>query len=180
MWPGAIPVRIRSTNTADNCVRRLLAVTSSRSRGRFLDGRTAGRPEPLFRGHVGASGLEVARFSETLGRNSFYAVLAAEIRPLNDGGSELEGAAGLAKGVRLLIPVLLIVGGLMLLAFFGAGVSSLASGHVGSSLPFLLIPVGLGAFGGGLISTGVRSSRTDTAKLVEEVRDVLDGEVEKS
>jgi hypothetical protein len=126
---------------------------------------------------VEPEGLELARFSETLGRNSFYAVITGRVQPVNKGNSELRGAVGLVRPVALLLPLLLFGGSVIVLSAFSGGVASLVAGNVANGVPLMLIPVLLAVFGGVLLRWGIRNVREDAVKLVEEVRYLLDGEL---
>lgn len=167
---------MRFPHPADECLRRIGAATSSRGFRWYLSPRTALLPDPQFRGKVSPPGLAIARFPETLGRNSFYAVLTGQLEPVPGGTSELRGAVGLARPVAFLLPVTVICGGIILLAGFSGGVASLLTGHVADGVPFVLIPLLLVALEGLLIRWGMKNVQRDAVKLVEEVCCLLDGD----
>jgi hypothetical protein len=174
---GSRAVVVRFPHPAEDCLRRLEATTSSRGHLWYLNPATATQLDPQFRGKVGPGGLELARFRETLGRNSFYAVITGQVEPVTKGDSELRGAVGLVRPVALLLPVLVFGGSIILLGVFTGGVASLVAGHTTNGIPFVLGPVLLAVFEGMLIRWGIRNVQADGVKLVEEVRCLLDGEL---
>jgi hypothetical protein len=71
---------------AGEYLRRLGMVTTTRGMTSwYLDPRTAGRPEPRFRGDTGPARIFVARFAAA-GRSSFAPWLDARLEPAAGGG----------------------------------------------------------------------------------------------
>lgn len=171
---GAQPVAISSPHPPAECLRRIANLTSRRGHTWYLDSHTAGLPDPRFRGAVGPSWFSVARFSETLGRNSFVPWVAVQVQPNEEGGSALTGTVGLVRAVRVVMLVIAASGGLILLASLTTGMALLASGHLGKSIPFVLIPLAIGCLAVLVMIRGLRSLARDTSKVVHDVSDALD------
>lgn len=148
--------------------------TSRRGHRWYLDSATAGQRDPRFRGRVDPAGISVARFEETLGRNSFLPILAGKIVPRPDGGSEVVGRVDLPRGVPAVLWVLLLVGGALLLAILGAGEAATVRGS-GQAIPFIAIPIAISVFGLFLVRAGLRSFDHAAPKLIGDVADLLEG-----
>jgi hypothetical protein len=146
------PVTVSSPHPPHECLRRLTKVTSARGADRwYLDPKTAVLPDPLFRGDVKPARVHVAGFMTSA--NSRYRPLAswldAEIEPAAGGGTTLTGTVGpnqydqeAGEQVGCLIAT---VGLLMCAVSLIIGVVKLASGHIASGLPPLLIPIPVAA-----------------------------------
>jgi hypothetical protein len=177
-WPAGFrsrPVVLSCPHPDSECLRRLALVTTQRgTTSWYLDPRTAGRPDPRLRGDVGPSRLSVARFEDASGRNSFAPWLDARLEPDPGGGTTLRGRIGLHPAVRILIPLIAGVGGLIAVAAVLGGIALLVHGHLSGLLPAVLIPLGMTAFFAGFNVVGLRSLERDIPKLVEEMNSILD------
>ena len=146
------PVTVSSPHPPQECLRRLTKVTSARGSDRwYLDPKTAVLPDPLFRGDVKPSRIHVADFTtrDHSKNGPLASWLDARIEPAAGGGTTLTGTVGPIRydqetgeqtGCLFLTCILLFCAG-----FFIAGVVQLASGHVASGLPKLLIPMPVAA-----------------------------------
>jgi hypothetical protein len=93
------PVALSSPYPVAECLERLAAVTTSRGRtGWYIDPRTVGRPDPLFKGELYPSRTRLTRFAVTSGRNSLVAILEVRLDPTADGGTALCGWIGAPAG----------------------------------------------------------------------------------
>ncbi len=133
------PVVLSSPYPPGECLRRLAMVTTTRGPASWhLDSRTAGRPEPRFRGDAGPSRIFVARFAYASRTTRVVPWLDARLEPAAGGGTTLTGVIGLHPAVRARLPV--IAGGAALIAgsALAGGVHMLASGHRGGLVPAVL------------------------------------------
>jgi hypothetical protein len=141
-------VTVSSPHPPQECVRRLTKATTTRGRDRwYLDQKTAVLPDPLFRGEVKPERVHIADF-ETRDHSRHGPMpswLDALIEPATDGGTTLTGTVGPVQydqeaGEQ--VGCLIAAGFLLFCAGFHiAGVVQLASGHIASGLPLLLVPV---------------------------------------
>ena len=168
-------VRIVSPLSVIECRRRLADCTSRRGNPYYLRSRAGGTPEPIFRGSIEGEYLSVARFSETLGRNSFVAVMSGRISGIPDRGSSIVAAVGIAGFVRVFLWVFVILGTVILGSLFGAGIAGCISGKALPSIPFLLIPLIITAGALSLLRGGGKFVRTSAETLIREVCAVVDG-----
>lgn len=166
------PVIIHSPLPYTEAESRLKAVTSDRGHLRFLDPSTAGHPDPLLRGWVTAEGVRLARFSETLGQNSFVAWFDGDLQPAPDGGTDLRGELGLHRGAQVLSYLMIVIGPLILVPMLGYGLLLVARGQLGG-LPFVLGPLGMAAFAWQLWRTGLRFLRADEPRLQSVLETIL-------
>jgi hypothetical protein len=90
----------------------------------YLHADSVGHREPRFRGTVGPSSLSIARFEETLGRNSFVPFLEGTLTTGQNGGTEIRGSVGLSRSVRLLLNLTLPIGTLIVAVIFIVGLVS--------------------------------------------------------
>jgi hypothetical protein len=118
--------------------------------------------------------LVVSRFKETLGRNSFVAVLDASLQPDSSGGTQLSGTVRLGSGVRAVGIAILVVGSLILGGFLILGVVLLTRGSDLAGLPPLLFALGLGAASAIFVRLGLSSYHADAVRLIDEVSNILD------
>ncbi len=168
------PVVLSSPYPASQCIRRLAVVTTQRGLTSWhIDPRNAGHPAPRFRGDLGPSRVLVARFEDATGRNSFAPWLDASFEAAATGGATLTGTIGLHPAVRVLGPVIAAVAGLIALGGLAAGIAQLASGHLGGSLPVMLIPLALIAGIAGISAVGLRSLVRQIPKLIQEMKEIL-------
>ncbi len=171
---GSRPVVLSSSYPASECLRRLAVVTTQRGfTSWYIDPRNAGRPSPRFRGDLGPSRVLVARFEDAAGRNSFAPWLDVRLEAAAAGGTTLTGTIGLHPPVRVLGPVIAGVAGLIALGGLAGGVAMLTSGHLGGSLPVVLIPLALIAAIAGINVVGLRSLVRQIPKLIQEMNEIL-------
>ncbi len=157
------------------CLRRLEAVTSSRSYSSWhLNPANVGRPAPRFRGSVGGDRVLVAQFRDAGDRNSFAAWLEARLEPAAAGGTTLIGSVGLRAEVRAVM--LIIFGGwsLMALTALAAGIALAASGHPLALLPGVLVPLGGSGILAGFTYLGLRSLGREVPGILGAVASVLE------
>jgi len=168
------PVVLSSPYPPGECLRRLAMVTTTRGpTSWYLDSRTAGHPEPLFRGEAGPSRIFVARFADAPRRDRVVPWLDARLEPAAGGGSTLTGAIGLHPAVRARIPVLAGVAGLIAASALAGGVHLLASGHLAGLVPTVLAPLALAAFIAGLRAVNLRLPERRGAVLLRDVTEIL-------
>jgi hypothetical protein len=167
------PVMLSSPHSPGEFLHRLAAVTTRQGFSWYLAARNVGAPDPRFRGDVGPSRILIARFEDTLGRNSFAPWLDIRAEPAADGGTILTGRIGLHPFVGVLIPVILGAGCLMMLGLFSAGVVQLASGQVGQALPFVSLPLIAIAFMVGGNAAGLRSLERGIPELIRDMNEIL-------
>ncbi len=175
-WLSGEPVLLSSPHPVDECARRLAEVTTSRGSGWYLDSRTAGLPDPLFRGTVGQSWISVARFREANGRNSFVPWLQGHMEPSADGGTRVAGRVGPQPVARVMVAITAVVLGLMSAAVLAAGLAQAAAGHF-IGLPIVLVPLGIAAAPVGVIAAGQVSVQREIPRLITAVNGVLDAAV---
>ena len=165
-------VMLWSPLPVSGCVQRLAEVTTLRGPTTwYIDPRTAGRPEPRFRGQAGQSRIRLSRFSAGAGRNSFFAVLDVRPCPGADGGTALSGWVGGSEGTEFL-PVFTAAFGLTSLGLLAAGIAQLVSGHLIGLVPAAAFPLPAVAIAG-FNALGHRSLERDISELLREVNDVL-------
>jgi hypothetical protein len=169
---------LSSPHAPEDCLGRLEAVTSRRGHRWFLDARNAGWPEPLLRGsidkHRDRRQVAVASFSETLGVNSFAAVLYADVRSSRDGGTELDGFVGLSRAVTIVAVFVNGLWTLILATMFGVGIVALARGQR-LGWPFVLGPVAMFVFIAVFLRIGSKMLIKSRLRLVAQVRSIVDG-----
>lgn len=166
-------VTLSSPHSPGEFLSRMAAVTTRQGFSWYLAAKNVGAPDPRFRGDVGPSRILVARFDDTLGRNSFAPWLDTRAEPAADGGTILTGRIGLHPFVRVLIPVILGAGTLMMLGLLVAGAVQLAAGRFGQSLPFVVLPPIAIAFMVGCNATGLRSLERGIPELIREMNEIL-------
>jgi hypothetical protein len=174
----SVPVKLSSPYAPDDCLGRLEAVTSRQGNLWHLDARNGGRPEPLLRGcidgHRDRRQVGVASFSETLGINSFAAVLYADARSSRDGGTELDGFVGLSGVVTIVLVLVAGIGTLILATMFGVGIAALARGQR-LGWAFVLIPAGMFVFVAVFLRSGSNTLVKSRLHLIAQVRSIVDG-----
>jgi hypothetical protein len=169
---GRRPVMLSSPYPVAECLQRLAAVTTSGGRTTwYLNPRTVGRPDPLFKGQVYPSRTRLARFAVAGGRNSFVAMLEVRLDPRADGGTALSGWVGMPAGA-FRATMFTALGCLVSLGLLAAGIVQLVLGHIIGLLPTLAFPLPA-AFISGLFVVGHRSLESDIAELVQEVNEVM-------
>jgi hypothetical protein len=167
------PAQFCSPYPPGECARRLAAVTTKRgSTTWYLDPANACKPAPRLRGTIDQSGILVARFEDATGRNSFAPYLDARLVPGADGGTVVTGRIGMHPNGQAVGAVALGFGALLLLGALAGGISQLAAGHL-RGLPFVLLPIVLGAFIAAINLAGRRSLEHNTPKLIGEINAIL-------
>jgi hypothetical protein len=167
-------VVLSSVYPPGECLRRLGMVTTTRGMTSwYLDPRTAGRPEPRFRGDIGPSRIFVARFADAAGRNSFAPWLDARLEPAAGGGTTLAGTIGLHPAVRAFIPVFAGVAGLIAVAVLAEGVHLLIGDHLSGLVPAVLAPLALAALIAGLRAASLRLPERQAGELLQEMNEIL-------
>jgi hypothetical protein len=139
----------------------------------YLDPRTAGRPEPRFRGDIGPARIFVARFAAAAGRDSFVPWLNARLEPAAGGGTTLAGTIGLHPAVRAFIPTFAGVAGLIAVAVLAESVHLLISGHLSGLVPAVLAPLALAALPAGLRAASRRLPERQAGELLREMNEIL-------
>jgi len=171
---GCRPVALSSGHSADECLRRLAAVTTTRGTTWYLDGRTAGIPDPRFRGSVTARWIRVARFSEAIGRDSLVPWLQGPLQAAAGGWASFTGEVGPDRAARGMPRLIAGVFGVFFVASRAADVSMARAGDLGGLLAFALIPVALGAGLAGMVVAAKRSVGHEIPRVVRAVNEVLD------
>ena len=175
-WLGIFrrrPVVLLSPHPADECLQRLAKVTTSRgATSWYLDSRTVGRPDPRFRGVVGRSWIQVARFQAASGRGSYVPWLVAGPWVSDDGGTEFRGWIGPPPAVAGFLPWFAGFACLASLGLLVAGVAPLVLGHVIGLVPTVLFPLPA-IWLAGMNAAGRRSLEREAPKLIEELNGVL-------
>jgi hypothetical protein len=171
------PVSLSSPHPAEECLRRLAAVTTARGSTWYLDARTAGKPDPRFRGTVTPRWIRVARFSQAIGRNSFVPWLQGCLQAESGGGTSFTGQVGPDQAARVVLGVITGMFGVFSLISLAADVSMAKAGDLGGHLAFALIPLALDAFLVGMIVAAKRSVRQEIPRLIQAVNEVLDSTV---
>lgn len=92
------PVTVSSPHSPDDCLRRLAEVTTAHGATWYLKPETAVLRDPQLRGNVGPSGIHVARFRDSIGRNNFLPWLDARFESAPSGGTILAGTIGPQPG----------------------------------------------------------------------------------
>lgn len=161
-----------SPHPLPECTARLAEVTSAAGRRQFLTGRTAGRPEPRFRGAVGQGSVRLARFERTINRGSFFARLRGTLQPIADGTTRLDATIWPAYSRMFGVGFLGYLT-LFLLGYEAVAIGVVVRGHT-HAWPLLLAPVLIALFIVGLFRWGLGALRTDAARLVDEIAAVLD------
>lgn len=169
-----LPVLLISPLPKHTCEERLSEVTDNQRFPWYPRSQNVGKKAPQLQGSV-EHGLYVARFDETLGRNSFVPYLDAQFEALSGGGTEIRGTIGLSRSVTALLPVIQIVGAVVLLIVFVVGVVQLAEGHLSPGIPFVLGVVILGAFGTAFFRSGSRSFHSRVDPLIDDVTKLIEG-----
>lgn len=165
------PAALSSPYPVSECLHRLAAVTMSRGPTTwYLSARSAGLPDPRFRGEVHQSRIILSRFNT--GRGSYFAVLDARLGPKADGGTRLTGQIGLAPGTAKLLPVLTGAFALASLGLLATGVVQLALGHIAGLAPTAEFPLPV-AVAAGFHVLGRRSLERDISRLLAQVGEVL-------
>jgi hypothetical protein len=167
------PVVLSSPHPPSECLRRLATVTSQRGYAWYFNSKNIGRPDPQLRGDVDPSRILVARFQNSLAQNSFVPWLDIRPEPSAEGGTILTGRIGLHPAAKVLLPVLAAGGGLVPLSGLVAGVAQLVSGRLIGALPFVLIPLALGAGTLGFNVAGLRSLEREIPKLIQDMNGIL-------
>lgn len=175
-WLRGEPVILSSPYPAGECARRMAAVTTRRGFSWYLDARTAGVPDPLFRGVVAASWISVARFRQASGRNSFVPWLQGRLEPSADGGTLVTGRVGPQPAVRAVLGVMAAVWALISIAALAGGLSAVAAGHF-IGLLAVLVPFGMAALLAGVVVAGRVSVVREIPSLIQAVNAVLDSTV---
>jgi hypothetical protein len=168
------PVSLWSPLTLNECDERLRAATGHQGSLWYLRSENIGHKEPRFRGRVDATSLSIARFEETLTRDSFVPFLEATLAPGSNGGTDLRGSVGLNRSVRLLLWLMMPVGGLIVAVIFTVGVVLLVQGHGLSALPALLIPLVIAGFGTALVVGGMRRLRRRVEPLLADLMQIVE------
>ncbi len=179
------PVVMSSPHPQQECMRRLVAVTSMRGDSWYLDPKTVGRPEPLLHGYTGKWSVQVADWEEKRSRYGRPSRLEAELASAPDGGTTLKGQVGPgyeAKARGFLTAVFAAAVPLILLGVFIAGLGLLSSGHVASALPVLLIPAALGGIFWHVVKANRRTpgeaGDDSSARLLKKVAGLLDATID--
>lgn len=168
------PVVLSSPYPVSECFRRLATVTTQHGvTSWYLNPRTAGRPTARLRGDVGPSRVNVARFEDAAGRNSFAPWLDARLERAAGGGTTLTGSIGLHPAVRALIPVIAGIGSLLAVAAVAGGIALLVHGHLSGLLPAMLIPLAITTFIVGFNVAGLRLLERDIPQLIQELNGLL-------
>jgi hypothetical protein len=157
----------------EECLQRLGKVASARGAGWYLDPKATGMPDPRLRGDIGQSGIHVARFRDTMGRNSFVPWLDARIEPGFGGGAVLTGTIGPWPGSAGFASAMIVIFSFMALAGVVAGTAALAVSGSIRVLPVLLIPFGIGVIGIIIIVFNGKKLSRHVLALVQEVNDIL-------
>jgi len=172
-WLGIVPRRavvLSSPYPVDECLRRLAAVTTTRTAASwYLDPRTAGRPDPLLRGQVGGPWIRVGRWVP-VGRRGYYFTAALSAAP--GGGTALTGQIGPNRDVGMAVATLtrlMFLPGATLLA---VGVIQLLDGHVIGLVPAALcwFPP---AYAAGINIMNRRALERDGAALITQLNTIL-------
>jgi hypothetical protein len=161
------PVALSSPHPAEECLRRLAAVTSTRGSTWYLDARNAGKPDPRFRGSVTARWIRVARFSEAIGRNSFVPRLQGSLRPAAGGGTAFAGEVGPDRAAVVMLVIMTGMLSVFSLASVATDVSMARAGDLGGLLAFVLIPVAMYALLVGMVVAAKRSVAREIPRLIQ-------------
>jgi hypothetical protein len=172
-WLDGAPVVLSSPHPVSECARRLAAVTTDRGSGWYLDARTAGQPDPRFRGTVSPAWISVARFAEAIRRNSFVPWLQGRMEPSADGGTRVVGRVGPRPELRVMLAVIAAVWSIISLAALTAGLVQAAAGHLAGLLA-TLVPLGMAALLTGVTAAGQASVTREIPRLIGAVNGVLD------
>jgi hypothetical protein len=150
-------VELSSPYQPSECLERLAKVTTpGDAMSWYHDPRTATRPDPLLRGHVGQSDIWVTRFE-----------------PSADGGTVLSGRIGPHIDLEEIRAIYFGLGCLNGLGALAVGVVFAASGHPGALVFAVLSPLPAVRVARSNVAVG-RSLEWEIAKLLEEVNAVLD------
>lgn len=169
-----VEVALSSPLALNTCDERLHATTERQGSLWYLKSGNAGHTDPRFRGKVTPSRISIARFDETLGRNSFVPYLEARLTTRPDGGTDLQGSIGLSGSTRRVMSLMSVLGGLLLAIALIVGIVLMVQGHWVSALPPLLIPLGIAGLGVALTISGMRSLHQRVQPLLSEVVDLLE------
>jgi hypothetical protein len=135
-------------------------------------------PDPLFRGEVRSSWIQVAQFREASGRSgASLTVFDASIDPAPEGGTTLRGTVGPKQNNALTMLVVAAVFAVAGLGALAGGVVDLTHHHFSNSLPFMLLPVGFISFAIFVIAPNKRSVRVMLEKdlaLLHDITKLLD------
>jgi hypothetical protein len=164
---------IRSPFPRDETASRLAAVTSRRGHRWFLDPGAAGTSAPLLRGSVTPALVHVARFPETLRRNSFVAWFDGRLQPTADGGTDISGVVGISRPV-LRVSVLLIAANLLVLVpLLVTGLVLLVGRGETGAIALVLVPLAIVTFESLLVRAGLRFLRADEQRLRRLLEEIL-------
>ncbi|HEY5400677.1 MAG TPA: hypothetical protein VIL16_35355 [Trebonia sp.] len=169
---GRRPVALSSPYPVAECLERLAAVTTSRGRTMwYIDPRTVGRPDPLFKGELYRSRTRLTRFAVTGRRGGLVAMLEVRLDPAADGGTALSGWVGVPAGA-FQATSFAVLGCLVSLGLLAAGVVQLALGHIIGLVPTLTFPLPAVVFTGVFVSSRP-ALESEIAALVDQVNEVL-------
>jgi hypothetical protein len=175
------PVVVTSPHPPDECLRRLVKVTTDRKSGWYLDWRTAPLPDPLFHGEVGPSGVRVAPFTEVGRSGGVRTWFDARVDPAPGDGTILTGVVGSPSAQKMAMTKM------QLAAFWAAavvvsfiiGVAIAVSGHfnfwVGMAIVVPVIAVfSLIVSGAYDLGPRLEAAEGSIPGLLQKVNDVLD------
>jgi hypothetical protein len=177
------PVIVTSPHPPDECLRRLVKVTTYRRDRWYSDWRTATLPDPIFQGEVWPTGVRLALFTAVIAGSigTPGAWLNARIDPAPEGGTTLTGTVG-SPGATATAVMSLVA----LMIWFGVGVFSFvigvvitASGHfnpgvgVAIALPVLVVIAAL-AGRGYKPGPGAEAEEAPIPGLLRKINSVLD------
>jgi hypothetical protein len=169
---GRRPVALSSPYPVAECLERLAAVTTSRGRtGWYIDPRTVGRPDPLFKGELYPSRTRLTRFAATGGRNRLDTMLEVRLDPAADGGTALSGWIGERAGA-FQATLFSVVGCLVSLGLLATGVVQLTLGHLIGLAPALTFALPAAVIIG-LLRYNRGALELEIAALVDQVNEVL-------
>jgi hypothetical protein len=167
---GRRPVALSSPYPVAECLERLAAVTTSRGwTGWYIDPRTVGRPEPLFKGELYRSRTRLTRFAATRQRDPVF--LEVRLDPGADGGTALTGSIGAPAGA-FQATLFTVVGCLVSLGLLATGVVQLTLGHLIGLAPALTFALPAAAITG-LLRYNRPALESEVAALVDQVNEVL-------
>jgi hypothetical protein len=115
--------------------------------------------------------IHVSLFAETLGRNSFHALLDADVQPTTNGGAAVVGFVGLAGSTNVVLVVILGVGSIILGTAFVAGVVNLTRSQGG--WPLIVVPLIFVVFLTLLLRSGRKTLTESRPKLMALVQDII-------
>lgn len=175
-----VPVTMSSPHPQEECIRRLAKVTSVRGSGLwYLDPKTAVLPDPLLRGYVWKSSIQIEDFtppSPMYGGHPFR--LEAELTPTPNGGTTLKGQVRPTDSAEASGCTETVVMPFGLLVFFITGLVQLSRGHIAPAMLLLLATVAVGALLGYRIKSGGKPRNEARARLLQKVAGLLDATIE--